>query len=218
MRKNDEVLNFDRGGRCGSTERGCCIRTPALPFDFSLPAGSIIGLTGLDGAGQDHFARIVVGINRAMIGALTPLYGLEAAARASIVWVSGDRKREGIFPQESILENLAVGVYRPRLGAMSLIDKRAARRAFDREVDRFKIKLGSPSNRITSLSGGNQQKVLIGRAFANDLKVIVLNDPARGVDIGTERDLYCKLRGAALRRAGWPRGRGQRRRLPCSLA
>ncbi|MNT09349.1 Autoinducer 2 import ATP-binding protein LsrA [compost metagenome] len=61
-------------------------------------------------------------------------------------------------------------------------------------MSRLHIKIGLASNKITSLSGGNQQKVLIGRAFARNPRVIVLNDPARGVDLGTKRDLYAELR------------------------
>jgi ribose transport system ATP-binding protein len=66
--------------------------------------------------------------------------------------------------------------------------------AYQQEVRRFSIKAGHRSNRITTLSGGNQQKVLIGRAFAKRASIIVLNDPARGVDLGTKRELYEELR------------------------
>ena len=73
-------------------------------------------------------------------------------------------------------------------------NKGPVRAAYDAEVKRFSIRTGSPSNLITSLSGGNQQKVLIGRAFARSPSIIVLNDPARGVDLGTKVELYEELR------------------------
>ncbi|PDT50529.1 sugar ABC transporter ATP-binding protein [Sinorhizobium fredii] len=186
------------------TARNIAIHKTAAPFDFDLPRGAIVGVAGLDGQGQDAFVRAVAGIvqpfggnvqaRSADTGDMTSVSALGEAAKAGISYVSGDRKREGIFPQQSIFENLAIGVYRKYLGPLGVIKRPLLKPMFKREVDRLRIKIGSPSNRITSLSGGNQQKVLIGRAFANDPQVIVLNDPARGVDLGTKRDLYRELR------------------------
>ncbi|NKL21224.1 sugar ABC transporter ATP-binding protein [Rhizobium leguminosarum] len=179
------------------------------PFDFTLEEGSIVGVAGLDGQGQDAFLRAVARIVAPFGGdvhirseggdEMVAVRSLLDAARLGIVYVSGDRKREGIFPQQSIFENLAIGIYRRNLGPCGVIKKGELKRIFAREVDRFRVKMGSSQNRITSLSGGNQQKILIGRAFANDPRVIVLNDPARGVDLGTKRDLYRELRAFADR-------------------
>lgn len=179
------------------------------PFDFALKAGSIVGVAGLDGQGQDAFLRAVARIMAPFGGRveirseeddrMLPVDTLQDAARLGIVYVSGDRKREGIFPQQSIFENLAIGVYQRNLGPFGVIRRKELRKTFTREVDRFRVKMGSPHDRITSLSGGNQQKILIGRAFANDPRVIILNDPARGVDLGTKRDLYRELRAFADR-------------------
>ncbi len=186
------------------TARSLATHRTASAFDFDLPKGSIVGVAGLDGQGQDAFVRAVAGIVQPFGGEvqvrspdtakMIAVSTLADAAKGGIFYVSGDRKREGIFPQQSIFENLAIGVYRKSLGPFGVIKKQTIKPMFKREVDRLRIKIGSPSNRITSLSGGNQQKVLIGRAFANDPEVIVLNDPARGVDLGTKRDLYRELR------------------------
>ena len=182
--------------------KGLKLHTGAAPFDFAIEPGTIVGLAGLDGQGQEQFARLLAGIAVPAAGSiacvgengiLEPVSDLASAWRLHISWVSGDRKREGIFPQRSIFDNFAFGVYRRGLGSFGKVDKRQARRLFGEEVRRFSIKIGSPSNRITSLSGGNQQKVLISRAFADSPHVIVLNDPARGVDLGTKRDLYREL-------------------------
>ncbi|WP_075293033.1 sugar ABC transporter ATP-binding protein [Pararhizobium arenae] len=186
------------------TARNLAVHRTAGKFDFDLPKGSIVGVAGLDGQGQDAFVRALAGIVQPFGGdvqvrsadtdRMVSLRTLDDAANLGVSYVSGDRKREGIFPQQSIFENLAIGVYRKNLGALGVIRKATLKPMFKREVDRLRIKIGSPSNKITSLSGGNQQKVLIGRAFANDPQVIVLNDPARGVDLGTKRDLYRELR------------------------
>ena len=185
------------------TAKNVTVQRGGKSFDFDLPARSIVGIAGLDGQGQDAFVRALARIVspfgaefsvRSSQGELVGVETLEQARSNGIAYVSGDRKREGIFPQQSIYENLAIGTYKQHLGPLGIIRRSAIGPIFDREVDRLRIKIGSATDKITSLSGGNQQKVLIGRAFANRPQVIILNDPARGVDLGTKRDLYRELR------------------------
>jgi ribose transport system ATP-binding protein len=174
----------------------------SAPFSFALEPGQIVGITGLEGQGQDDFVRILGGIKEAALGApsvatdagMHALDCLAAADELGVVYVSGDRKREGIFPDRSIFENLVIGIYRKNLSPLGVIRRSGLNHIFHPEVSRFRIKIGRQSNKITSLSGGNQQKVLIARAFARQPKVIILNDPARGVDLATKRDLYMELR------------------------
>jgi ribose transport system ATP-binding protein len=171
-------------------------------FSFALEPGQIVGITGLEGQGQDDFVRILAGIKNAALGlpavatdtGMQTLDSLAAAERLGVVYVSGDRKREGIFPDRSIFENLVIGIYRKNLLPFGVIRRSGVHHVFQAEVSRFRIKIGRPSDKITSLSGGNQQKVLIARAFAREPKVIILNDPARGVDLATKGDLYVELR------------------------
>lgn len=178
------------------------LQPASRPFDFALEAGQIVGITGLDGQGQDLFLRALSGIRLAESGVpliregqgMQAIGGLRDAERLGVSYVSGDRKREGIFPDQSIYENLAIGLYTARLGPFGIIRRAGLGAQFRKEAARLKIRMGSASNRITSLSGGNQQKVLIGRAFAREPRLIVLNDPVRGVDLGTKRDLYVELR------------------------
>lgn len=183
--------------------KGIELSKGTAPINFSVDAGQIVGVTGLDGHGQDDFLRALAGIRPPQAGVPSiisqdnreqPLASLGDAEQLGVAYVSGDRKREGIFPDQSIYENLAIGIYRQNLGPFGIIRRSGLAQSFDREVKRLRIKTGPPSNKITSLSGGNQQKILIGRAFARKPRVIILNDPARGVDIGTKRDLYVELR------------------------
>jgi ribose transport system ATP-binding protein len=176
------------------------------PVDFGLLKGEIVGVTGLDGHGQDEFVRILAGVAHSNGGfpeikvsgerGYVPVTGLEVANKQGISFVSGDRKREGILPNMSIFENLLLPLYRSnaRLPGIRFIDWLGLNDTYDWEVERLAIKTGAKSDLITSLSGGNQQKVIIGRSFALHPKILVLNDPARGVDVDTKRELYKHLR------------------------
>lgn len=182
----------------------------AEPLDFRLREGEIVGVAGLDGQGQDAFVRVLSGIARSIEGTPTvpssggethTLNSLATAVHAGVAYVSGDRKREGILPNLSIHENLLIPQYRRHRfgGPLGIIQWQALSASFEREVDRFSIKMGDPVDRITSLSGGNQQKVMIGRAFALNPRILVLNDPARGIDIGSKDEIYTQLRTYAER-------------------
>ena len=179
------------------------IRSGAPQFSFSVSPREIVGITGLEGHGQNRFLRILAGLEPAAAGIpsaadeedrLTPVHGLHDADRLRIAYVSGDRKREGIFPNLSIYENLVIGICRSHLGPAGWIKKSEIAGTYDAEVKRFSIKAGNRGDKITSLSGGNQQKVLIARALAQSPRILILNDPARGVDLGTKRELYEELR------------------------
>ena len=174
--------------------------------NFELLKGEIVGITGLDGHGQDDFVRILAGISTADTGVpqvsinhgddFSSINTLEDAKKHGIAFVSGDRKKEGILPNLSIVENLAISMYdkNTNIPGVRLIEWGAINDIYDWEVERLAIKAGAKENLITSLSGGNQQKVMLGRVFATHPKTLVLLDPARGIDLQTKRDLYKQLR------------------------
>ena len=185
--------------------RGLVVWPGAKPFDFDLRRGEIVGVAGLDGQGQDAFVRVLAGVAPAAQGVVqvaardgtwSPVRTLREAVRGRIAYVSGDRKREGIFASLSIFENMVMPLYREkkRAGILAIIDTPTLAATFKREAENLMIKFGLKEDRITSLSGGNQQKVLIGRGFAMRPDVIVLNDPARGIDVGAKTELYKHLR------------------------
>lgn len=178
-------------------------------FDFTLFPGEVVGITGLDGQGQAEFVRAMAGVAPLVAGLISvvrdgvaeAVTDLGSARENGISYVSGDRKKEGIFANLGIFENLALPIYRTyRAGGwLNLINRTKLGPIFDWETAKLAVKMGSPDNLITSLSGGNQQKVLIARAFAEKPTVLVLNDPARGIDIGAKLDLYRNLREFAAR-------------------
>jgi ribose transport system ATP-binding protein len=175
------------------------------PVNFEVKKGEIVGVTGLDGNGQDDFVKILAGVQEAH-GGFTEILdnnenfvkynSLDNAKNNGISFVSGDRKKEGILPNLSIYENLVVPLYKKtsRGGFLGFVDWLELNGIFEWEVDRLSIKTGPRDNLIGSLSGGNQQKVMIARSFAQHPKVLILNDPARGIDVSTKRDLYTHLR------------------------
>ena len=175
------------------------------PVNFEVKKGEIVGVTGLDGNGQDDFVKILAGVQESHGGTLEILdtnekfqkyNSLDGAKENGISFVSGDRKKEGILPNLSIYENLVVPLYKKtsKAGFLGFVNWMELNGIFDWEVERLNIKTGPSDNLIGSLSGGNQQKVMIARSFAQHPKVLILNDPARGIDISTKRDLYIHLR------------------------
>ncbi len=175
------------------------------PVNFEARRGEIVGVTGLDGNGQDDFVKILAGVQESQGGTtevldinnkFTKYNSLMEAKNNGISFVSGDRKKEGILPNLSIYENLVVPLYRTtsKAGWLGFVNWLELNGIYEYEVDRLSIKTGSRDNLIGSLSGGNQQKVMIARSLATHPKILILNDPARGIDVSTKRDLYTHLR------------------------
>ena len=150
--------------------------------------GEIVAITGLEGNGQLEL------IQEIFYQAKKKRPGLQICGK--VAYVAGDRKKEGIFPLGSIKDNMIVSKI-----ADSALFKPISMGNVDQAVthwnQRLKTKCASTDDLITMLSGGNQQKVLIGRALAVDADIILLDDPTRGVDIGTKLELYEVFREAA---------------------
>lgn len=181
----------------------------SAPIQFTLFLGEVVGVTGLDGQGQTDFVRCLAGIQPLEAGriavvhdkAANDIIDLRSARENRISYVSGDRKKEGIFANLSIFENLLLPIYPEyRMGGfLNLVNRTKLVPQFEWESGKLAVKMGDRENLITSLSGGNQQKVLIARSFAEKPVVLILNDPARGIDIGAKLDLYRNLREFASR-------------------
>jgi ribose transport system ATP-binding protein len=114
------------------------------------------------------------------------------------VFVAGDRPRDGVLPLWSILRNMSVSVL-GRDAKSGLVDTGAERRLAEDWKKRIGIRTSDLTNPILALSGGNQQKVLFARALASDATVVVMDDPMRGVDVGTKQDVYAIVRAEAAK-------------------
>jgi ribose transport system ATP-binding protein len=155
---------------------------------LTLRAGEIVGLAGLEGHGQLELLLAIFAAARHRDAALS--------VDGTVAYVSGDRQRDGIFPLWSIERNTTIGELAKlaRFGILS--PRREARVAADWRA-RIAIRAPSVDTSIMSLSGGNQQKVLVARAFAADAQIVLFADPLRGVDVGTKRELYDLVRAEA---------------------
>jgi ABC-type sugar transport system ATPase subunit len=181
------------------------LRELSLPIDLSLFWGQITGLVGLDGHGQAELLKILGGVKRPMhgnvevaspSGSFASITSQGHAVKLGVTYLPRDRKNEGIFPTLSVLDNfgLPTNAARTRFGFVS---SRRTFKAYEPLAEQLAVRAASPHAAITSLSGGNQQKVLIARWLAAEPRVVLLDDPTRGVDIGTKQDLYRLLRNLA---------------------
>jgi ABC-type sugar transport system ATPase subunit len=176
--------------------RGLKLRPDGRPIDLEVRAGELIGLAGLEGHGQNEFLEALWGQNvvagevvRHRPGGDVVIRSAVQAADCDIAYVPRERSLDSLFSWMTIRENFALPTLRQdsRFGWLSV---RSQRRRFASYVGRLQIVLGSPEDPITTLSGGNQQRVIIARWLAFGPKILLLNDPTRGIDINAKNDLY----------------------------
>jgi ribose transport system ATP-binding protein len=174
------------------------LRADSEPISIGVAPGEILGLAGLEGQGQEDFARAISGLGGHVAGAINVLdeSGVEHALRRrrdakrnGVAYVPRDRKQDGLFFPLSILDNFGMALYGD-MNRFGILRGRQIRSRFRDESARLHLSQQRSSQLVGSLSGGNQQKVLLGRWLAMDPRVMVLNDPLRGVDANTKSDLY----------------------------
>lgn len=183
---------------------GLCLRAGADPIHETLGAGDILGVAGLDGHGQEAFLETLAGLRRAAGGRVLlhassgtkPVTNFQQAVRHGIAYLARDRRIHGIFPSLSILDNFAVASFaRDTWGG--IINRATQRARYEYWRGRLQIVAPDPRAPITALSGGNQQKVLLARWLALQPRILLLNDPTRGVDQRTREVLYDTFRDLA---------------------
>ncbi|MEU9451137.1 sugar ABC transporter ATP-binding protein [Streptomyces sp. NPDC048277] len=179
--------------------RGLRLRPDADPVDFELRAGEMVGLAGLEGHGQDAFIKALWhgpagegSVARVEVGGETEIRSEQRAAAAGIGYVPRDRRGEALFGTLSVRENFSAAT-QDKDTRFGLLSRASALSRFAEYRSGLKVRMGRESDPITTLSGGNQQKVVIARWLARRPDVLLLNDPTRGVDIGAKRDIYALL-------------------------
>jgi monosaccharide-transporting ATPase len=169
---------------------------------LSVSPGEIAGLAGLLGSGRTETARLIYGADR-RDGGTIEIRGAAAdfaepadAIAAGIAFVSEDRKVEGIVPDMSVRENLTLALL-PRLTRNGIVDRAGQQQIVERYIKALGVKCSSPEQPIRELSGGNQQKVLLARWLAMNPKLLIVDEPTRGIDVGAKAEILRLLRNLA---------------------
>jgi ribose transport system ATP-binding protein len=172
-------------------------RFPAEAIDLTLHAGELTGIAGLVGAGRSELLRALAGIDQPLGGTIEvrgrAIHGRGPARRiaAGLVLVPEDRKQQGLVLDMSVRENLSLPSLRRR---GFWLDRAWERQLAVRTIDEFAVSTPSPEQRVRNLSGGNQQKVVLGRWLACSPAVLLLDEPTRGIDVPSRQEIYARLR------------------------
>lgn len=164
------------------------------PFHFDIRKGEVVGLTGLLGSGRSELVRTIYGADKPDQGKLE-INGKEVkinmpldAMKHGMAYLPEDRKTEGILADLSVRENIIIALQAKR-GMLHPMKRKEMEEAADRYMDLLQIKAASRETPIKSLSGGNQQKVIIGRWLLTNPEFLILDEPTRGIDIGTKTEI-----------------------------
>ena len=167
-------------------------------LSFDLHEGEILAVTGLQGSGKDDLADILFGvidhhgtieIDGKVMTAKSSVRSVKKYLKSGISMVPRMRKERGIHNDLSVLDNMSMGYLNTQFNKL-FISKKAENSRFDRQQAAMSIKVGNRKNPITSLSGGNQQKVILGKWLESDAKVLLFDNPTQGIDVGTKFEIY----------------------------
>ncbi|QLH26993.1 sugar ABC transporter ATP-binding protein [Streptomyces sp. Rer75] len=163
--------------------------------DFDVRAGEVVGLAGLVGAGRTEVVRALFGADPydtgtvEVAGVPLPRHDVVAAMDAGIGLVPEDRKGQGLVLDASVQENLGLVTLRGATRA-GLVDRAGQRRAAERIAEQLAVRMAGLDQQVRTLSGGNQQKIVIGKWLLADSKVLILDEPTRGIDVGAKVEIY----------------------------
>ncbi|NEA41489.1 sugar ABC transporter ATP-binding protein [Streptomyces sp. SID11385] len=186
--------NHAREGQPVLAVDGLSVRHQLENVSFAVRPGEVVGLGGLLGSGRSETVRAVAGALPpdagavAVEGTAVRTGSTPAAIRAGISLLPEDRKAEGIVPGLSVRENIALAAL-PGLSRFGLVDEKRVDKIVDTFVQRLRIKTSGVGQKVGELSGGNQQKVLLARWLAMQPKVLLLDEPTRGIDVGAKAEV-----------------------------
>lgn len=172
--------------------------------DLDVRAGEIVGIAGLLGAGRSELLRAVFGADKPEAGSVevdgkqVPLGRPRDAVRCGIGLLSEDRKELGLLPELTIRENVSVASL-SGIASRGLLSRRREADRVDSILDGLRLKAGSYDQPVSTLSGGNQQKVLVARWLLSGVRVLLFDEPTKGVDVGAKAELYALIGDLASR-------------------
>ena len=175
---------------------------------FSVRSGEVLGIAGLVGAGRTEIARAIIGADRATSGEVW-LKGEKCSIKApidairhGITYLPEDRKDTGLFLDQSVTFNMVAATFSD-WAKQGIVNDRIIKKVVDEKVDQLRIKTPNNEQILQYLSGGNQQKVLIGRWLCRNFDVVIFDEPTRGIDVGAKYEVFALInkiaeRGAAV--------------------
>jgi ABC-type sugar transport system ATPase subunit len=193
----DDRVRADRIDTADATPISIRLRSAVTPVDLALTQGEIVGLGGLVGAGRTRLARRLAGLDGLAVEYTIGerQFTVRTAAQAianGIVYLTEDRKRDGLFAGLSVLRNTSAATLKG-LSRLGLVDRREERARVEPVLRRLKLVAASLRMPVRALSGGNQQKVLFGRALLARPLLLICDEPTRGVDVGAREEIYALI-------------------------
>jgi monosaccharide-transporting ATPase len=174
---------------------------------LAIGRGEIVGLAGLLGSGRTETAHLLFGVARleggeiCIGGAPARIASPHDAIARGLAFLPEDRKRDGVIPDLSVRENLTLAAL-PLLSRLGVVSTARQERIVDDFMQRLRIKATSPDQKLRELSGGNQQKVLLARWLCRDPRLLLLDEPTRGIDVGAKREIQSLIAELASRGLG----------------
>lgn len=175
-------------------------------ISFEVRAGEVLGVSGLMGSGRSELLRLILGIHPGVrTGEITfqgekvQWKGLQEAMKDKVTFVPEDRKKDGLFLEHGIDFNLTISTLDKNVNMGGMLNLLEENERVGELIHHLGVKCSNPKNAVKVLSGGNQQKVLLGKVIALSPKVLMLDEPTRGVDIGAKEEIYEIIRQQADR-------------------
>ena len=201
-----ELQDFERQAKATETKetqaekeaffqiRGMERKGTISAFDMDIREGEVLGLAGLLGSGRTEMARLLFGIDKATAGEMTldgqttAMTSPRKAIANRLAFCPEDRKAEGIIPDLTVRENIILALQASR-GAFNALSKKQQDEVVTQYIDALDIKTPTAEQLIKNLSGGNQQKVIVARWLASNPRLLILDEPTRGIDVGTKAEI-----------------------------
>jgi ribose transport system ATP-binding protein len=193
--KRTESTSPDPGNLVLSV-RGLSTKRLLRNVSFDVHRGEILGFAGLMGAGRTETARAVIGADPMSAGEIrvngrpVRITGPEVAVRHGIGYLPEDRKRQGLMLDQDVMFNMSMSSLRRYVVPPGIIVRSKAMKIAKDYISALRIKTPSARTRVKNLSGGNQQKVVIGKWLARDCEVLIFDEPTRGIDVGAKEEIY----------------------------
>jgi ribose transport system ATP-binding protein len=205
-----DIVDAQRGGATIGDERFAVESLSASghfhDVSFVVRAGEIVGLAGLMGSGRGELARALGGARKVDRGRirvdrrLVSLRGVHDALGSGVAYIPGDRKTEGLFLTKSVADNI-VAPSLARVTRFGVVDRVKCNSMARETMRKLRIRAAGPRQPVERLSGGNQQKVLLGKWLTTDPRVLIVDEPTKGVDVAAKNEIHQELRGVAARGA-----------------